>query len=496
MLAGMAAAVVLLAALTGLLYAQGPDPESPERDFGIQWPTAAQLDGEKTVDKAAAPAGSQLHYTLVISNSGDTAFSAVYLTDTLPAGLTYVEDSLIVPAGSTSNVAGDTITWSGQVFASSSVVVEFDATIGTGVAVDEVLENMMEVSGEDQTVIRTASTTVVMDTSGAPIFLPLISYITPPIPPTVTASATLPNSSNQWTLSWTLTGGDMEDLAAVELHESQSPTFDTYTTYDLAADAVSQPILQPAGPNNVFYYRVQPIGPWGETGYSDVVTVVGNYYDDFSNPATGWALRRSSLLTDMFAYYSLEGSDHVFIALVDDRWDWLLASPLRPAPAIPYVIEYRARAHDASNLISGGIVYGGNWNGGQCPEQGTLFFTGQNCFSQFYAHNYIFYGPLKLQWEKVNELVYCPSCGGSALKRIADTDIYDDIIAHGQSLTWNDYRIEVRSDGAWVYINGAFKRHYPDTQYVNQPYFGVFASTFEYKPAIWFFDYFRITRMD
>jgi hypothetical protein len=198
----------------------------------------------------------------------------------------------------------------------------------------------------------------------------------------------------------------------------------------------------------------------------------------------------------MFVYYSVESGDHVLINLVDDRYDWLLASPLRPAPAIPYAIEYRARAHDVSNLISGGAVFGGNWNGGDCPQQGVEFFTGQNCFSQFYAHNYIFYGPLKLQWEKVKQLNYCPDCGGSALKRIADTHVIDNIIPGDQASAWNNYRIEVRSDGVRLFVNGAFRYHYTDTEFVNRPYFGTFASTFEYKPSIWFFDYYRVTRID
>jgi uncharacterized repeat protein (TIGR01451 family) len=492
-LTSLALSVALLVVLSGLLYAQEGEPSEPLDNASFRQPLAPELYAEKTVNHAQATAGSELHYTLVISNAGDTPFAVVGVTDTLPSDLTYVSDSFVGPAGGSFAVAGNVLIWSGELFAQSEVILQFDAVIAASVEVGTVLENTVEVSGDDQHVVRTASTTVVEETGGE-IYLPLVSK--PYIPPAASASATLPTSANQWTLNWTITNGSIDELAAVEVHESQSPTFDSYVTLELSATARSTTISHPAGPNNEYYYRVVPVGPWGAGAYSNVVKVVGNYYDDFSNPATGWKLRRSSLLEKMYAYYSVENGVDVFIALVDDRYDWLLASPLRPAPAVPYKIEYRARVHDASNLVSGGIVYGGDWNGGECPQLGTLFFTGRNCFNQFYVHNYIFYGPLKLQWEKINELRYCPDCGGSALKREGDFAIIDAIIPGGQSVDWNDYRVEVRNDGVRLYINGAFIRHFTDTQYVNQPYFGVFASTFEYKPAIWFFDTFRVTRMD
>lgn len=498
LLLSLALAISVLALFTSLLYAQEQGtPETPDRDFSFRWPTEAHLEGTKYVNRAEAPAGAQLHYSLVISNDGESAITPIYVTITLPAGLSYVEDSLVVPESTAYGIDGNIITWSAAMLpANSEVVLEYEAVLNEDLETGTTVSSAMEASGNGQSITRSVATLVVSQVDHDLIFLPFVAYNEIPVPPDVTASATLPDSQNRWTLNWTVAGDDVDDLTAIEVHESQSPSFDSYTTINLGADARSREIQHAAGPDNVYYYRVVAVGPWGDA-LSDAVTVIGNYYDDFSDDQTGWRLRRASLLDRMHAYYSNEGGDEVFITLVDDRWDWLLASPLRPAPALPYAIEYRARVHDASNLVSGGVAYGGNWNGGACPELGTpAFFTTENCFTQFYLHNYIFYGPLKLQWEKVNYLEYCPDCGGSALKRMADLYVIDDIIDHGPSLDWNTYRIEVRSTGASLFINGEFQYHFGDTDYVHQPYFGVFASTFEYKPAIWFFDWFRVTRLD
>jgi uncharacterized repeat protein (TIGR01451 family) len=491
LLLGLALAIALLALFTSLLYAQEQDgPDAPDRDFVFRMPTAPVLEAVKTVNRSTAPAGAELRYTVVISNSGESSLTSVQLTDTLEANLTYVDGSLVAPSGTLYGDSGNVITWTGALVAGSHVVLTYEATISDALEPGDTVGNTVLVSGDGQAITSTVTTTVT-DAQDGLLYLPLVAYYRAPVIPDVGASATLPNSQNQWTLNWTVAGGDIDDLTGIEVHEAQDPDFDSYTTHTLAAGARSLAIEHPAGPDNVYYYRVALVGPWGNTAYSNVVTVIGNYFDDFSDPNSGWALRRTSYLEKNYVYY-LNGN---LVTLVDDRWDWVLGSPLRPAPAVPYAIEYRARVNDASNLVSGGIVFGGDWNGGDCPEPGNIYQT-NNCFNQFYTHNYIFYGAMKLLWEKVNELVWCPGCGGSALKRIGDTEEVDPVLPNGPSLEWHTYRVEVREDGARVYIDGALIRHFTDTAYINRPYFGTFASTDEYKPSIWLYDWFQVTRLD
>ena len=102
--------------------------------------------------------------------------------------------------------------------------------------------------------------------------------------------------------------------------------------------------------------------------------VIGGYRDDFSDESSGWSpVRRTTYLEETIAYYGDGNEEGSLVIIVADRWDWLIASPLMPAPEPPYAIEFRARVHDASNLVSGGAVFGGDWNGQACPEIGNVY---------------------------------------------------------------------------------------------------------------------------
>jgi uncharacterized repeat protein (TIGR01451 family) len=306
-----------------------------------------------------------------------------------------------------------------------------------------------------------------------------------------TLAASRPNSNNQWTVSWQPLPG----VTGYELQEAKNSDFTNPTVYALGAGATSQNVQQPLSWSNSYYYRIRGMVGSSTGVWSDTLTVVGGYRDDFTDSASGWALRRTSYLQKTFSYYGSGAEAGNYIVIVDDRWDWMAASPMRPAPQIPYVIEYRARVHDPSNLVSGGMVFAGDWNGAACPDYNNIYeFT--NCFNSFYTLNFIFYGPLKLLYEQVDQLVWCPTCGGSLLKRIGPTIDAGDVLANGPSKEWHTYRLEVRQDGARLFIDGNLRFHFTDTSHFHQPYFGVFASTEEYKPSIWFYDYVQVTPLD
>ena len=107
---------------------------------------------------------------------------------------------------------------------------------------------------------------------------------------------------------------------------------------------------------------------------------------------------------------------------------------------------------------------------------------------------------MKLLYEQVDSLYYCgpgTNCdGGSPLKRIGPTIDHGDVTPNGDGDKWHTYRVEVRSNGATLYIDDSYKGYFSDTTWINEPYFGVFASTEEYQPSIWFYDYYQITPLD
>ncbi len=442
----------------------------------------------KIVDQAEAAPGSALTYTVMLSNTGVVSATDVMVTDTLPVSLTMVPASLVVtPDLGQYDANTGVITWTGTISPSSEIMLQFSAMLTDTLSPGTYVTNTVQIATTGSVITREAGTLIVSDVTTTTIFLPVVYKSVPP--PDLSASR--PTNANTWDLSWTV---DFAGVTKYELQESQDPSFSSYTSTEL--NQVTYQASKQASFNNDYYYRVRAFVGDAVGAWSNVVHVLGNYRDDFNDSTSNWMpVRRMTYLEETEARYGTGNEAGNLIIIVGDRWDWMIASPLQEAPPVPYEIEYRTRVHDASNLVSGGMVFGGDWNGEPCPEYGNVYQT-DNCFNHFYNFNFIFYGPLKLLHEQVNSLVWCPSCMGSPLKRIGPTDVVDPVLTNGPSLEWHTYRYEVRSDGVDFYLDGNFKAHFSDTTWINEPYFGVFASTDEYKPSIWFFDYFSVTYLD
>jgi uncharacterized repeat protein (TIGR01451 family) len=451
---------------------------------------AAILSATKSADRSTiVPSiNNVIQYTIVVSNTGDTVADNVVVTDTLGADFNYVAGSLSSEGG-TGAVSENSgvISWAGSLDSSSNLTVTFQVTVADSLPIGQILVNTAEITGTGSLLTSSASTEVVTPTI---LYMPVVYQPFPKL----TLTVSRPNSANQWTASWT-TGG--VNATSYELQESHDPNFGSLTSSnpgDVGLNT-SQAFAHSISLENVYYYRVRALGN-GVTGpWSDVQKAIGGYRDDFNDSSSNWLVRRMSFLEKTYAKYGTGSEAGNLILLVDDKWDWMLASPLQPAPTVPYVIEYRMRVHDPANLVSGGMAFGGDWNFDACPEIGNVYQT-DNCFNHFYNYNFIYYGAIKLQHEQVNKLEWCPSCGGSPLKRIGPTLVIDEIIGNSRAKEWHIYRVEVRADGARLYIDGDYERHFTDTSYINDPYFGVFASTWEYKPSIWFFDYFQVKPLD
>lgn len=61
-------------------------------DIGVRPPVNVDISLDKAVDKVSAKRGETLVYTLTVSNSGSDPSTGVQITDTLPAGVTWVQD--------------------------------------------------------------------------------------------------------------------------------------------------------------------------------------------------------------------------------------------------------------------------------------------------------------------------------------------------------------------------------------------------------------------
>jgi uncharacterized repeat protein (TIGR01451 family) len=109
-----------------------------------------------TVDRATALPGDAPNYTITLNNGGSTDITNVQVTDTLPASLSYVEDSLTVTGGSAEYSDG-VITWNGIVNAGGTVAITYKATVPLNLGR---IVNSAVIKGGGEIFTRTATVTV------------------------------------------------------------------------------------------------------------------------------------------------------------------------------------------------------------------------------------------------------------------------------------------------------------------------------------------------
>ncbi len=457
-------------------------------------------DSSKSVDETSAMPGDELTYTIVISNSNGSADQAVSLDDTLPDTLTYVAGSLETDvtgdAEFTTTDDDNRITLTGVISAAASVELTFKAQIdSSGITNGSIITNSATIVGGNEVTTVDAETTItVPPISRKTNYLPVLFKEL--LAPTISL-ITKPNSANARTVGWTDGGGAN---VTYDLQWDDHPEFTSPSEASNVGSLSYQHDL-PASYNNVTYYRVRSESTTGQvSGWSNTIAVVGSYRDDFNDAGGDWAIRRTSYLEEVRGFYELNQS--WFVMQVDDKWDWGIASPMKPAPEPPYAIEMRVFQVTDGNLISFGIVTRGDSNGQPCLVPGAIY-SAFNCFSNFFNANFINQAGrgevLKLLWEEIDRLVDCPNCGGSRIKRLSDNEgAWRELSDMTPVIPgdWNLWRLEVLSDRQRLYVNGILQSEFVSSERNTNPYFGVFGSTDEYNNSTWRIDWVTVKPMD
>lgn len=460
---------------------------------GVLQPAELESSSKSTSAELVSP-NTAFYYTIDVVNSGEVDIPAE-VTDVLPAAVTYLSHECPPLITNACSFEEDTLEWQGTVPDGETVTISIQVRMNGDSEPGTTVVNTAQIVSAEQDLEVEAEVTV-DSLKASPIqFLPFTIYGLSPDPGPVNLTVGEPNSGNTWTLTWTESVG----ATGYQYEEADNPDFNGATAYNVGPVNTASVTREPS-PWNIYYYRVRSIvgdkvGPWSNTG-----SVIGGYYDDFEEENTGWTLRRSTYREKVHGFY--ENGKYVMQVL--DRWDWGLASPLMPAPRVPYAIEFEMRIVAPANLLSAGMVFGGDWNGATCPPGISYdeWYTHENCFNHFYNTNTIFFGDLKMLFERVDELVWCPNCDGSPMKRIGDIDPGDErVLSNVDPEGWNHYRVEVREDGIKFF---AAKRgdipklqfEYDDTRWIDSPYFGFFASTDEYNNSTWRFEYMQVMPLD
>jgi len=127
--------------------------------------TAPELAPNVTIEKSVSPgsvtAGSNVNYTLRITNSGGVNLTSLVVTDILPGELTNPRN-LVVPAGATNyGFTGQSLSVTlADLAPGASVTITFTAAVTSGTAVGTTITNTATVTDEDAEVTASDSATV------------------------------------------------------------------------------------------------------------------------------------------------------------------------------------------------------------------------------------------------------------------------------------------------------------------------------------------------
>lgn len=303
--------------------------------------------------------------------------------------------------------------------------------------------------------------------------------------PLITRSLTAPNllplvrgdAENSWVATWTHPGSD---IVRYEIRESATEAFDSplfYFTTD-----TSNTFSYPASISNSYCYQVRAYTATLISDWSNSRCIVGDYFDDFEFTNSGWATRREDTDDVNNDTYYENGS---LVVKIRGRWDYAIASSLGQAPEGPYEIETRVRLAGVDNLHAYGIIFGGDWNGQQCPNNDF-----SSCFTHYYRLLIIWHGSpdsLRMSLKRIDSHDPSDNAGrGVTLINHRDVNV-------GNPDEWNTWKVQVHEDGNIVIlVNDRIAASATDPTYFNSRYFGVLAATDEYLGAEPHFDTFAV----
>jgi uncharacterized repeat protein (TIGR01451 family) len=440
---------------------------------------AADLeDSSKSVSDLTASAGTTIDYTIVVHNSGDQTAGGVVMTDTIPAGLTYVPASLSVVGGGSSGENSGVISWSGDVNSGASISITYSTVVSASLPMGTVIKNTAEIAANGATIERSASTTVLNNVTNLIYFPYFVRHHHVPTMMVVSA----PDANNNWTVGWSI--ASEENVAKYELQESNDLGFTSPDTFEVTPPTKSRQFSHPISFDNGYYYRVRAVSPGGLIGpWSDTLIVGGNYIDNFDDPGSGWAVRRQDTDdVEQFVYYE----NGRFIHRILGRWDSMLAAPMMPAPNGAYRLETRVKLSGVDNLHTYGLVFGGDYNGEECPNADNT-----SCFNHYYRLLVIWYGAgnrlrmnvKRIDWHDSGNIGRGTTIIGSR-----------DVTVNQPPRDWQNWAVEVRPNGSIkIFVNNNLVGETTDATYSDDFYFGTFSATNEYAGLKAEFDWVKAT---
>lgn len=400
------------------------------------------------------------------------------------------------------------ITYTAPISAQTGVTLTFQALVGSTLRAGHNITNTVLVDDGEYSITRTVTLVVA---GPSYVYLPLVARRWPPIPHPPTISITTPDLGGNYTVSWAY--GAYPSVPAPTsyvLQESLNVNFATSTFYTFTGSTYTYNFTnKPAG---LYYYRVRGHNDYGAGEWSRTVTasVSRIYYDNFSNPASGWHTGEDQrynfwdpnwLGWETVSYINYRDNHYRFYIPftrhaggdVDTWWVWpAVSAPLpdvmRPIPE-NYCIEARARfvSHTGSGIIwwaHWGIVFGAN-------EGFNNFYTFQINDNRnralLHFPSYVYPGNNNIRYRSV----YNDNWTNIELRLIdwrPDGYQFDNIHTNP---SYNTIKVVVRNGRVDFYVNGVWMERYNFGPGLPRAKIGLIAGNWEVTPQELLVDYFR-----
>jgi len=324
--------------------------------------------------------------------------------------------------------------------------------------------------------------TITLRNKGGVTYLLLIFKRWPPIP-YAPVLKDIQNSGGNYTIEWTYDHADVL-VTTYTLQEATDVAF-TANVVNYSTSSKSYAFTGKTG--STYYYRVQGNNEYGPGAWSNVKSVSLGFFDDFSNPNSGWPVVAKKVIPETSTYYRLRYDNGQYRIMIDAGGPYIwfhqpdALAPYRP-PTDKYCVETRIKLFKREPPYqnwdfypywsSGGLVFGAN-------ESNTNIYAlctsiGENTMGWFVAHNPQYKYPM----------IGCAYLDNPGIGESAGT------LAISK---WHTFKVGVDGNNFTIYIDGQNKGTYHLSGLSGTTRVGLIGGDYEITPVDYRFDDFRVT---
>ncbi len=221
-----------------------PEPDNNDDSLETDVERVADLAISKDVSRDEQVPGGPLTYTLTVNNLGPSDTTGVLVTDTLPAGTSYVSDDAGCDASGEPTISCTL----GNLAAGATVVVTIVVQVDPGAAAGTLLDNVAEVGGDNpdpdpsnnedeaRTVVTTLADLRVLKSGAGEV-------VTGPAPDDVTVTPNAVTAGRRLTYTLSVTNGGPTDATGVTVTDTL-PAGVSYANDDAGCDTFGLPALR------------------------------------------------------------------------------------------------------------------------------------------------------------------------------------------------------------------------------------------------------------